>query len=124
MPRPTPLDLYPLACTSNVDELRASLARIYAKPIMEPVGETRDLKAVVNHCQLEKIGLSYGSFGIAARWDFPDESDSFLQLFPLKGRRSSSLMGHLSQLMPITACWYPPIQVSAWKTMLITNELF
>jgi hypothetical protein len=80
-----PLDSFPLVRTCNIEELRASLARIYAKPIMELVGRDRTLQAIQNHCQLQHIGVSYGSYGINARWQFP-ESNFVAKLFPIRGK--------------------------------------
>lgn len=80
-----PLDAFPLVRTSSIEELEASLARIYAKPRMDLVSRARTLRAVHNHCQLQHIGVSYGLYGISARWEFP-ETAYFAQVFPIRGR--------------------------------------
>lgn len=79
-----PLDAFPLIRTSSIEEMEAALARIYVKPNMEIVGRERALRAVHNHCQLQHIGITYGSYGISARLKFP-MTGSFAQVFPIRG---------------------------------------
>jgi AraC-like DNA-binding protein len=92
-----PLDAFPLVRTCSIDELEASLARIYAKPVMELVGRDRALQATQNHCQLQHIGVSYGSYGINARWQFP-ESNFIAQLFPVRGKGECLIDGASVQI--------------------------
>ena len=84
MNRNRPLNAFPLIRTCRIDELEASLARIYTRPIMEIIGRDRMLKGIQNHCQLQHIALSYGSYEIEARWQFPG-SNSLAHVFPVRG---------------------------------------
>ena len=87
-----PLDAYPLMRTSTIEELEAALGRIYAKPTMQVVGSERKLEAIHNHCRLERTGLTYGSYGIDARWRFP-ETEYFACVFPVRGAVEFRLAG-------------------------------
>ena len=78
------LSAYPLVSTSRIDELEASIARIFARPRMELVNRGGALQAVHNHCRLQTIGLTYGSYGVGARFEF-SETACFAQVFPLGG---------------------------------------
>jgi AraC-like DNA-binding protein len=80
-----PLDAFPLVRTQTIEELRASLARIIAKPVLEPVGRDRTLCAIHNHCQLQHVGVSYGSYGTGIHFRFP-EPTIFSQIFPVRGK--------------------------------------
>jgi AraC-like DNA-binding protein len=80
-----PLDSFPLIHTSKLEELRASLASIYAKPALELTSRDKMLRAILNHCQLQHIGLSYASYGTDVRFQFP-KSNFVAQLFPLRGK--------------------------------------
>jgi AraC-like DNA-binding protein len=87
-----PLDAFPLIGTSSIQELEAALGRIYARPSMEFVGWQRAFYAVQNHLKLRHVGLTYGSYGISARWKFPG-ADSFAQVFPLGGDAEFRMAG-------------------------------
>jgi AraC-like DNA-binding protein len=94
-----PLDAFPLVRTQNVEELRASLARIIAKPALEPVGRDRTLCAIHNHCQLQHVGVSYGSYGTAIRFRFP-EPTIFSQIFPVRGKAEVLIDGTSVMINP------------------------
>lgn len=74
-----PLEKYALTRTHSIDEVREGFARVYAKPTMEPVGATKELNAILNHCQLQHTSLSYCTYGAAVRVEFP-AVDRFVQL--------------------------------------------
>lgn len=80
-----PLDAFPLVRTQSIEELRAALARIYVKPLLDPVERDRTLQAIQNHCQLQHIGVSYGSYGIGVRFRFTEPRITS-QIFPIRGK--------------------------------------
>jgi AraC-like DNA-binding protein len=86
------LDAFPLVCTNDVDELRCSLGRVYAKPVLQPVGRSESFRAVANFCQLQHIGLHYASYGADLHFEFP-ETGFFAQLFPVKGAAEARIDG-------------------------------
>jgi len=101
-----PLDAFPLIRTSSIEEMEAALGRIYAKPNMEIARGTRTLNAIHNHRQLQHVGLTYGLYGISARWKFP-ETGAFAHVFPIRGgvefvinRRSTAIDPNLSLMLP------------------------
>jgi len=86
--------------------MEAALARIYVKPIMEIVGREKALRAIHNHYQLQHVGLTYGLYGINARWKFP-ETGAFAHVFPIRGGvefvingRSTAIDPNLSLMLP------------------------
>ena len=79
-----PLDRYPFIRTSRIDELREAIARIYARPILQPGGKTRVLDAVLNHCRLQSISIGYGTYGAPVSVEFP-AVERFTQLIPVRG---------------------------------------
>ena len=78
------LDSFPLIETCDLDQMRASLARIYVEPVIELVGRNRALHVVINHCQLRHIGLNYASYGADVHFQYP-ESNYVGQVFPIGG---------------------------------------
>lgn len=87
---PRPLDRFSLVNTSNPEKARAALMRIYAKPKFELLSRNHTLRAVVNHCQLRDIGMSYGSYGADLRMQFPETSYAS-QIFPIGGKSEALL---------------------------------
>lgn len=79
-----PLSNYNIARTRSIDEVREGLARVYAKPILEPVGATKELNAILNHCQLQHISINYSAYGAAVHIEFP-AVDRFVQLMHVGG---------------------------------------
>ena len=94
-----PLDAYPLMRTSSIEEMEDALGRIYAKPSMQIVGMQRTLEAIHNHCQLEQLGLTYGSYGINARWKFP-ETDYVAYVIPVRGAVEFKVAGVSAAIDP------------------------
>jgi hypothetical protein len=80
-----PLDNFPVIRTRDIEELRAALAKIYAKPTLEFSSPTKALDASINQCRLQHVRLGYGAFGTAMRFEFP-ASNCFLQLCPVRGK--------------------------------------
>lgn len=85
MPASRPLDSFPLIETRDLDQMRASLARIYAEPVVELVGRERALRVVINHCALRHIGLNYASYGADVLFRYP-ASNYIGQIFPIAGK--------------------------------------
>jgi len=79
-----PLSNYNITRTRSIDEVREGLARVYAKPILEPVGATKELNAILNHCQLQHISINYSAYGAAVHIEFP-AVDQFVQLMHVGG---------------------------------------
>jgi hypothetical protein len=73
----------PLLRSRNVDEVRACIKREYGHGALVPVHSVETFDAVINGCQLQNIGLRFGSFGAPLRFEFPP-LDHFCQLFPLR----------------------------------------
>lgn len=102
-----PLDAFPLIRTSSIEEMEAALAQIYAKPNMEIVGGEKTLRAIHNHCQLQHVGLTYGLYGISARWKFP-KTGSFAQVFPIRGNVEFVVNGASTVVDPDHSLMLPP----------------
>ena len=79
-----PLDNFPLMRTSSIEEVRETLSRIYAKPVLTPTGGVRMLDATMNYCALSDLRLYYRAYGADVRLEFP-ETGYLLQLIPLGG---------------------------------------
>ena len=67
----TPLENYPVARTRSIEEAREAVAQVYARPILEPTGNTKKLDVVINNCKLKHVSLSFGTYGAAVRVEFP-----------------------------------------------------
>jgi hypothetical protein len=80
-----PLDRFPVIRTRNIDEMRAALARIYAKPVLIPEGHVRTIAAAANSRPLRHIVPCYGKYGAAMRAQF-SESNFCIQIFPIAGK--------------------------------------
>jgi AraC-binding-like domain len=80
-----PLDNFPLVRSRSFEEVRSGLARAYARPDMQPRHRVDDLDATINDCQLQHIGLCYGTYGAAAEFIFPP-TGFVCRLFPLNGK--------------------------------------
>ena len=70
--------------TNSIEEVRETLARIYAKPVLTPTGGARVLDATMNYCPLNDLRLYYRAYGADVRLEFP-ETGYLLQLIPLRG---------------------------------------
>lgn len=92
-----PLDRFPLVRTQNVEEMRAALARVYAKPTwrFEGRGDTADV--TLNYCPLTHLGLGYTKYGMDMSGTYP-ESGVSLQTFPIRGRGEATIKGFASPL--------------------------
>jgi AraC-like DNA-binding protein len=117
MPRQWPLSAFPLMHTGNVEEIQASFARIYGRPVMEFVGRDHSLRAVVNHCKLQHIELNYGAYAGNVRLHFP-ESIFVSQIFPTRGSAEAAVQG---QSMLIDR--EHSVSVSGGAPLRITSDL-
>jgi hypothetical protein len=86
------LSSFPVACTSDAEEIRASFARVYGRPVMEFAGQDRTLHTVINHCRLQHIELNYAAYGADLNFEFP-ESEFASQIFPLAGKGEATVEG-------------------------------
>lgn len=111
-----PLSRFPLINTSNAEETRAALTRIYARPALELLGREKTLRAVVNHCQLQHIGLSYGSYAANLRMQFP-ETDFASQIFPIAGKSEALING-----TSVTISADCSMVISAGEALRVTNN--
>ena len=93
----SPLDNFPLARTVDCEEVRATLARVYAEPTLQLTHGAESLDAKLNECPLHSTGLAYRTYGAAVSLEFP-ATDWFVQLLPLRGsgeivsRRQSAVL--------------------------------
>jgi AraC-like DNA-binding protein len=94
-----PLDRFPLVRTQNVEEMRAALARVYAKPTWHIDAKTKKVDVTLNYHQLKHVGLGYTKYGVDMSWADP-ESDSCLQTFPIRGRGEATIKKFASPLGP------------------------
>lgn len=83
--RPRPLDNFPLMRSGSIEEVRQTLARIYAKPVLTPTHGARALDATMNYCPLNDLRLYYRRYGAGVRLEFP-ETGYMLQIVPLHGK--------------------------------------
>lgn len=80
----SPLDNFPLVRTTECDEVRAALARVYAEPALRLARGVEHLNARLNDCPLHATALAYRTYGATLTLDFP-ATDCFVQLLPLRG---------------------------------------
>jgi AraC-like DNA-binding protein len=93
----TPLDRFPIVRTQNVEEMRAALTRVYARPQLR--AKITKVDATLNYLQLRHVGLGYTKYGIDLSGAYP-ESDCYLQAFPLQGRGEVAIKKFTSPLGP------------------------
>lgn len=79
-----PLDNFPLVRTDDCEQVRAALARVYAKPTLHPAPGIASLDARLNECVFQTTWLSYVAYGRAVSLEFP-AAEYFLQLLPIRG---------------------------------------
>jgi hypothetical protein len=94
-----PLDRFPVIRTRSIDEMRAALARIYAKPVLIPKGRVRTIDAVANSRPLRHIVPCYGKYGAAMRAEF-SESNFCIQIFPIGGKGEVVIGGAATSVTP------------------------
>lgn len=116
MMSPRPLDRFSLVKTSNPEETRVALTRIYASPRLEILSRHRTLRAVVNHCQLQHIGLSYGSYGAKIRMQFP-ETGLAAQIFSIRGKSEAAIGGASVTVSPDRS-----VVISPREALSVTND--
>ena len=72
-------------CTRSIEEVRETLALIYAKPVLTPARGVKALDAAMNYCRINNVWLYYRAYGAGVQLEFP-ETDYFLKVIPLRGR--------------------------------------
>jgi AraC-like DNA-binding protein len=92
-----PLDRFPVVRTQNVEEMRAALTRVYARPQLR--ARITKVDATLNYLKLRHVGLGYTKYGIDLSGAYP-ESDTYLQAFPLGGRGEVAIKKFTSPLSP------------------------
>ncbi len=79
-----PLARFPLVDTSCPEETRAAFTRTYAKPELEFLDRERKLQTIINHCELNDVGLIYASCAADLSIGYP-ETDLATQIFSVDG---------------------------------------
>lgn len=92
--------------TRSIEEVRETLARIYAKPVLTPARGAKALDATMNYCPMNDLRLYYRRYGAAVWLEFP-ETDYLLQVVPLRGRGELIIGGVGTALMPGTTVIVP-----------------
>ena len=110
-----PLDRFSLIKTSSLDETRAALGHAYAKPELNLVGRNKELRAIVNGCELPHIALNYGAYSAMLRMEFP-ETDFASQIFTTKGSNETLVNGTPVDIGPDCG-----VVISPGATLRITN---
>jgi hypothetical protein len=85
-----PLDNFPLMRTRSLEEVRETLALIYAKPVLTPTSGLRVLNAAMNCCSINNTCLYYRKYGAPVQLEFP-ETGYFVKLIPLRGNGELSI---------------------------------
>jgi hypothetical protein len=114
------LSSFPVARTSDPEEVRALFARVYGRPVMDFTGQDRKLLTVVNHCKLQHIELNYATYGGELYLQYPD-SEFVSQVFSIKGKGEAVIGGNRFQSVIARAPWYRAICPLASKSMLSTS---
>jgi hypothetical protein len=78
------LDNHGFTRSRSIETVRAGLAQVYARPILQTVGKSKKLNAIINSCQLNNILIGYCAYGAAVSIEFP-AVDYFLQMMRLRG---------------------------------------
>jgi hypothetical protein len=92
--------------TRSIEEVRETLARVYAKPILTPTRGAKALDATMNYCPMNDLRLYYRRYGAAVWLEFP-ETDYLLQIVPLRGKGELIIGGVGKVLMPGTTAIVP-----------------
>jgi len=80
-----PLDRFPIIRTRSVEQMRAALARVYVRPLLELKNRVSALDVLFNNFQFQHVGLSYIKYGAAIHLGF-SETNFFSQRFPIHGK--------------------------------------
>ncbi len=110
MNSPKPLANFPLIRSGNIEDLFEAIARVYAKPALIPVRCVKSLDATLNNCRLQRVDLSYGTFGAAMGFEFP-ATDLFSVLLPVRGS-GEVLSGQASVALTVGTCAVTSADVS------------
>lgn len=87
MPTGALLRNYPAICTRSPEQLQQWLKPVYAVRAIDMPDRGRAFDAIVNHCELPSLGLTYAHYGspVAVRLS---QNDYFVQGFPISGNGS------------------------------------
>lgn len=67
-----PLDKFAIIRTSDIDEMKDAVGRYFGENRLNVARGHKDFRAHGNYLQLDAIGISFGSFGTAVEFHFPD----------------------------------------------------
>lgn len=76
--------------TRSIEEVRETLARIYARPVLTPAPGVTALDARMNYCPMNNTWLYYRRYGADVHLEFP-ETAYFLEVLPLRGHGDLSI---------------------------------
>jgi AraC-like DNA-binding protein len=82
-PGKSPLHKFAVCESSRADEWSAAVLPYFGQSLVEPRG-SKEFRAQLNFCRLQKMALCYGSFEGAFSVEVPD-SHSFAQGLPIRG---------------------------------------
>lgn len=92
-PAKKPLDRFPIVRTSDVDEIRVAIGRIYGELRFLVDRDVDGFNAHGNHCQLNDIGISYASFGAPVHQSFPNFVAGYATQFAVAGSGWARIAG-------------------------------
>jgi AraC-like DNA-binding protein len=79
-----PLHKFPVCDSSKVDDWSAATLSVFGPTRVEPKSGSKEFRALLNLCPLQRTALCYGSFGGAFSVSVP-ETVSFVQGMPIRG---------------------------------------
>jgi AraC-like DNA-binding protein len=94
-----PLDKFPVIRSRHPDDMQEAVTRFYGDHIQEVAGGAKGFSAEGNHCALEHIGLSYGSYGAKTHLEF-FTTDFYGQQFNIGGSAHACINGSAFDLTP------------------------
>ena len=103
-----PLDRFPFVRTTDVDEMRETIAKTYSDNKLQLQRGAEGFHAYANHRSLRNIALSYASFGAAVDQDFPAFT-AFAQQFRIRGS---------TEIMVDRA----PVQLAPYQSFILSPE--
>jgi AraC-binding-like domain len=93
-----PLDNFPLVHSRSIEEVRETVARVYAKPTLVPAHGVTELNAAINRCRLPHTALAFSGYGVAVEIDYP-ATNIFSLLVPVRGAGEISC-GRIATVLP------------------------
>ena len=97
------LDQFPACRTANPEEARYFLTQRFGARALNCHAGVQDFYAHCNHLQLQKIGLSYCSYGAPVQLEFSEEG-VFKQQFCLHGNSTTIIGKEIVEVRPDQSC--------------------